>query len=63
MTLQVFDALGKEVDVLVNGKQNAGTYEVQFDGSGISSGIYFYTFKSEELSETKRMVLLQIVIS
>ncbi|MEP7171214.1 MAG: T9SS type A sorting domain-containing protein [Bacteroidota bacterium] len=59
VTLKVFDVLGNEVRTLVNEKQNAGSYQVDFEGSGLSSGIYFYTLKTDGFSETKRMTLLK----
>ena len=59
ITLKVFDALGKEVAALVNENQNAGTYEVDFDGSGLSSGIYFYKLEAGGYVETKSMILLK----
>ncbi|MBS1518960.1 MAG: T9SS type A sorting domain-containing protein [Bacteroidetes bacterium] len=58
--LKVFDVLGNEVAELVNEKQNAGSYSVEFDGSGFASGIYFYSLYIDgSLFETKRMVLLK----
>ncbi|HQY51953.1 MAG TPA: T9SS type A sorting domain-containing protein, partial [Ignavibacteria bacterium] len=39
--------------------QNAGSYSAEFDGSGFSSGIYFYKLDAGEFSETKRMILLK----
>jgi hypothetical protein len=42
VTLKVYDLLGREISTLVNGSQNAGSYKVNFDGSNLSSGIYFY---------------------
>lgn len=42
VTLKVYDVLGKEVATLVNGQKLSGSYIVQFDGSNLSSGIYFY---------------------
>ena len=59
ISLKVFDLLGREVSTLVNEKQNAGTYSVQFDGSNFSSGIYFYRLSSDNFTETKRMILLK----
>jgi hypothetical protein len=41
--LKVFDALGKEISTLAQGNLSAGSYNIQFNASGISSGIYFYT--------------------
>ncbi len=57
--LNIYNALGKEIAVLVNGKQNAGSYEVIFDGSNLPSGIYFYKLETEDFSETRRMILLK----
>ncbi|MBI5403003.1 MAG: T9SS type A sorting domain-containing protein [Ignavibacteriae bacterium] len=59
VTLKVFDILGKEIATLVKEKQNAGTYEATFDGSGLTSGIYFYRLTCGDFSETKRMVLIK----
>lgn len=57
VTLKVFDISGKEVAALVNEKQNAGTYTVTFDASGLSSGTYFYRLTTNDFSETKKMIL------
>ena len=57
--LIVFDALGREVETLVNEKKSPGTYEVTFDGSKLSSGIYFYKLETENFSDVKRMVLVK----
>jgi len=59
VTLKVYDATGKEVATLVNEKQNAGSYEVEFNGEGLPSGIYFYKLEAGDFVETKRMVLLK----
>ena len=59
VSLKVFDALGKEVATLVNEKKSSGRYEVEFDGSNFSSGIYFYKLQTEGFIETKRMILLK----
>ncbi|MDQ3020974.1 MAG: T9SS type A sorting domain-containing protein [Bacteroidota bacterium] len=59
-TLKVYDMLGNEITTLVNEKQNAGTYEVDFDGSNFSSGVYFYKLLVDgNIIDTKRMVLLK----
>jgi hypothetical protein len=47
--LAVYDVLGREVAVLVNEKKEAGNYEVQFDGTGLSSGVYFYRIQVSSL--------------
>ena len=58
--LKVYDALGKEVAALVNEQKNPGSYEVEFDGSDLSSGIYFYSLQIDgKIIETKSMVLLK----
>ena len=55
----IYDILGKEIQTLVNEKLNPGTYEVTFDGSNFSSGVYFYQLRSGEFIETKKLVLLK----
>jgi len=61
--LTVFDILGKQIAELVNQKQNAGTYQVDFSGNGCASGIYFYKLtvsnRKELFSETKKMILIK----
>jgi len=55
--LKIFDILGNEVKTLVNKQQNAGIYEVIFDGSKISSGIYFYRLRCNSFTSIKKMVI------
>jgi hypothetical protein len=57
--LKVFDALGREITTLVNEKQNAGIYEVEFDGSSLPSSVYFYMLTSGDLTETRKMFLVK----
>jgi phosphatidylserine/phosphatidylglycerophosphate/cardiolipin synthase-like enzyme len=58
--LVIFDILGKEISNLVNQNQHPGTYEVDFDASNFSSGVYFYTLKvNEQKIDTKRMMLIK----
>ncbi|MEW6006355.1 MAG: T9SS type A sorting domain-containing protein [Stygiobacter sp.] len=59
VTLKVYDILGKEVATLVNERQPAGNYEVKFDGSNLSSGIYFYKLQAGEFSQTKKLLLMK----
>ena len=54
--LVVYDVLGKEVATLVNGGQTAGNYEVTFDASKLTSGIYFYKITSGDFSDVKKMM-------
>jgi photosystem II stability/assembly factor-like uncharacterized protein len=57
--LKVYDILGKEVTTLVNEKQSPGTYEVTFDGTALTSGVYFYKLETQSYKETKKMILLK----
>lgn len=59
VVLIVYDLLGREIGTLVNGFKAAGNYTVDFDASGLSSGIYLYKLESGEFSEVKKMVLLK----
>jgi type IX secretion system substrate protein len=57
--LKVYDALGREVQTLVNEPLQPGTYEVDFDGSNYSSGAYYYKLISGDFIETKKMIILK----
>jgi len=57
--LVVFDALGSEVETLVNESLQPGKYEIEFDGSNFSSGVYYYRLFVGDIMETKRMVLMK----
>lgn len=59
VTLKVFDILGNEVSTLVNEEEEAGNYNLKFNASSLSSGIYFYTLKAGEFISTKKMILLK----
>jgi subtilisin family serine protease len=59
VTLKVFDILGKEVTALVNEEKPAGKYKVEFDGSNLSSGIYFYKLHANNFVDTKKLILLK----
>ncbi len=59
VSLKVYDILGREVATLVNERKAPGSYEVTFDGAGISSGVYFYSLVAGSLVETKRILLLR----
>ena len=56
-TLKVFDVLGNEVANIIEGELNQGSYELQFNASGLSSGIYFYSLTSGEFAKTMKMIL------
>lgn len=55
--LTVFDVLGREVAVLVDGEKEQGSYSVVFNAQGISSGVYFYRLKSGGAMLTKKMIV------
>ncbi|MBK8944882.1 MAG: T9SS type A sorting domain-containing protein [Ignavibacteriae bacterium] len=57
--LVVFDILGREVKTLVNKNQKPGNYEITFDGSNLSSGVYFYRLQSGEFANTKKLILMK----
>ena len=51
--------LGQEISVLVNERKDAGVHEVQFDGSNLASGVYFYRLQAGEFTQTRRLLLLR----
>lgn len=59
VSLKVFDIMGREVAKLASANMNAGSYSVQFDGSKLSSGVYFYKLEAENFSEVKKMSLIK----
>lgn len=59
VTLTVFDVAGREIAKLFNGRAAAGENRVEFDAAKYSSGIYFYTLKTQNNVQTKKMVLLK----
>lgn len=59
VSLKVFDMLGREVAVLVDGKVNAGSHEVTFNAKGLSSGVYFYRLETNGFVDTKQFTLIK----
>ncbi|MFZ6033956.1 MAG: discoidin domain-containing protein [Melioribacter sp.] len=57
--LKVYNSLGEEVAELINKEQPAGNYELEFDGSGLPSGIYYCTINSGNYRATRKMILLK----
>ncbi len=57
--LSVYNIFGQEVVVLVNRKQRVGNYEVEFNASNLTSGVYFYKLQSGSYTESKKMILLK----
>jgi hypothetical protein len=59
VSLIVYDVIGREIKTLVKGEKLPGNYNVQFDGSDLSSGVYFYVMKADNFNDTKKLVLLK----
>jgi photosystem II stability/assembly factor-like uncharacterized protein len=59
VTLKVYDILGNEIATIFNEEKPAGNYEVEFDGSNLSSGIYFYVLNAGGQSFSKKMCLIK----
>jgi hypothetical protein len=59
VTLKVFNNLGQQVAELVNTVQSAGIYTVNFNASTLSSGVYFYTLRSNDFTATKKMLMIK----
>jgi len=57
--LEVFNSLGQKVADLVNEKVTAGVHSVNFDASGLSSGVYFYKFTTKDFTAAKKMIVLR----
>ncbi len=59
VSLKFYNSMGQEVATYVDGFLKAGVYSVEFDGSSFTSGIYFYTLKTADYVETKKMMLVK----
>jgi len=59
VSLKVFDMLGKEVATLVNARQEAGAYTVNFNANNLSSGVYFYRLQAGNFVQTRKMMLVK----
>jgi hypothetical protein len=57
--IKVFDVLGREVAVLVNENQKAGSYSTEFDGSNFASGLYLYKIQAGSFTDVKKMILIK----
>ncbi len=57
--LKIYDILGREVATLVNKKQQPGNYEVTFNASNLSSGVYYYQLRSGNLVQTRKMIYMK----
>jgi hypothetical protein len=59
VTLKVYDAIGVEVETLVSEVKDAGIYEISFDASSLTTGVYFYTLSSGNFVKSNKMILLK----
>lgn len=59
VTIKIYNIMGKEIQTLVNNNLPSGVYEINIDGSTLTSGVYFYTMETENFFDTKRMILLK----
>ena len=57
--LTVYDMLGREVASLMNETRGAGVYEVKFDASNLSSGVYLYKLQAGDLVQTRKLLLVR----
>ena len=59
ISLKIYDILGKEIAVLVNEELQPGTYELEWNASHFSSGVYFYSLATGNFVQTKKMVVIK----
>ncbi|OGU27688.1 MAG: hypothetical protein A2057_02445 [Ignavibacteria bacterium GWA2_35_9] len=59
VTLKVYNTIGEEVATLVSNVKEAGSYELEFDASGLNSGVYYYRLTGDNRMEVKKMLLLK----
>ena len=57
--LKVYDILGKEMAVLVNEEQSTGNHKIEFNGTNLPSGVYFYRLTTGDFTDTKKLILLK----
>jgi hypothetical protein len=59
VTMKIYDIVGREIYTLVNENKQAGYYSVNFNGSNLASGIYFYRIKAGDFISVKKMLLIK----
>ncbi|MBS4033676.1 MAG: T9SS type A sorting domain-containing protein, partial [Ignavibacterium sp.] len=59
VTLKIYDVLGREVATLVNEAKEPGIYEVKFDASKLSSGVYIYRLTSKDFTASRKMMVVK----
>jgi hypothetical protein len=59
VSLKVYDILGRVVQTVVNEQKDPGYYDINFDGSNLASGLYFYKLEAGNFVDTKKMILVK----
>ncbi len=59
VAITIYDSIGRKIKTLVNEMKNSGTYEIQFDGSNLTSGVYYYRLQMNGNSIVRQMLLLK----
>jgi hypothetical protein len=59
VTLKVYDAIGREIQTIVNEKLEPGFYEYKWNASRLATGVYFYRLTAGSFIETKKMILMK----
>ncbi|MCP4704526.1 MAG: T9SS type A sorting domain-containing protein [candidate division Zixibacteria bacterium] len=59
VSIEIFNILGQKIETLINKKMGAGNYNINWDGTDMASGIYFYRLETGDFSESKKMILLK----
>ncbi|MDP4114655.1 MAG: T9SS type A sorting domain-containing protein [Bacteroidota bacterium] len=59
VSLKVYDVVGREVSTIINEQKVAGNYEITFNASSLSSGVYFYKLSTKSYSESRKMILIK----
>jgi len=59
INLRVYDILGREIETLLDGYYQSGSYNLRFDGSAFASGLYFYSLRAGDVTISKQMMLLK----
>ncbi|MDQ3020419.1 MAG: T9SS type A sorting domain-containing protein [Bacteroidota bacterium] len=57
--IKIYDIAGKEINTLINEFKQSGSYNIKFEGSNLSSGVYYYKMESSDFAQIKKMVLIK----
>ena len=57
VSLEIFDILGRKITTLINEEKAAGNYSITFNAYNLNSGIYFYSLRTQEFQQTRKMIL------